>query len=420
MKNQIVQSLKVIVLALVLSLGLSFVFAQTTPVGTWNPPSAGPSSASNTEGPINTGSAAQTKVGPLVLNDTLDVGQALTAFGGISTTVFHASGNSLFQQDVGINQDTNIGQNLTVDQDSLLKQEVTIGSNLILDSFNETSFERVTPGERSLCVSGSGKVILCSEAKCGTAHSTYTSTAPGTYPETILCATGSTLSGSVDTLSSPPEFRWTCVNANGNSSCFATKPAICGSSSGTAATYNTPTGASASYSSNLCGAYSFLANPPPPAQAIELINGIFKWKCGKGTNTVNCQQPHQITSASAIATSELGCTNEAIGSGGVRHAIYSFRVYVTITPKANFSIRWIITDLDDNNNTVYDFVTNGATTFQAMNNPYAETGSIPLEASKFANKRNYYVRAIIQYGANGVASNWVNKTLSVETMRCDN
>lgn len=60
MKHTILQTLKIATLALVLSFGLSYVYAWTAPTAT--PPS------SNVAAPINVSSTAQTKTGDLTIS----------------------------------------------------------------------------------------------------------------------------------------------------------------------------------------------------------------------------------------------------------------------------------------------------------------------------------------------------------------
>lgn len=70
MTNQIFSSLKVVVLAIVLSLGLSYVYAWTAPAGT--PPTG------NVNAPLNTSSEVQSKTGTL----RVDLGGSGTSFVG--------------------------------------------------------------------------------------------------------------------------------------------------------------------------------------------------------------------------------------------------------------------------------------------------------------------------------------------------
>lgn len=78
MRTKILTALKIITLAIVLSLGLSFVYAWTAP--TMTPPGA------NVAAPINTGSTAQTKTGLFTAAGGIKVGAigsaCDSAFGG--------------------------------------------------------------------------------------------------------------------------------------------------------------------------------------------------------------------------------------------------------------------------------------------------------------------------------------------------
>ncbi|MEK7582046.1 MAG: hypothetical protein AAB488_01805 [Patescibacteria group bacterium] len=63
-KKEIFQSLKTLALALVLSVGVSYVYA-------WGPPAGVPSAENNTPAPVNVGSTTQVKKGGLGVNDLL-------------------------------------------------------------------------------------------------------------------------------------------------------------------------------------------------------------------------------------------------------------------------------------------------------------------------------------------------------------
>ncbi|KKU81135.1 MAG: hypothetical protein UY07_C0025G0006 [Parcubacteria group bacterium GW2011_GWA1_47_8] len=78
-KNTLVQTVKVIVLATILSLGLSYAYA-------WTAPNAAPPGG-NVGAPINTGNSPQKKAGNLTLDNTLFVGGLLTASGGLDMNI---------------------------------------------------------------------------------------------------------------------------------------------------------------------------------------------------------------------------------------------------------------------------------------------------------------------------------------------
>ena len=90
------QSIKVLVLGLILSLGVSFVLAQ----------SATPSAANNIAGPLNVGPSNQSKVGGLDIT-----GDGTTSSGNLrqmsSTSVFSAAGPAQFTGYAFFNSDGN-------------------------------------------------------------------------------------------------------------------------------------------------------------------------------------------------------------------------------------------------------------------------------------------------------------------------
>ncbi|MFA6324976.1 MAG: hypothetical protein WCX46_01990 [Candidatus Paceibacterota bacterium] len=85
-KKEIIQSVKVLVLGLILSLGVSFVLAST---------SVSPSAANNIAGPLNIGPSNQAKVGGLDIT-----GNGQVSSGNLrqtsSTSIFSAAGPALF------------------------------------------------------------------------------------------------------------------------------------------------------------------------------------------------------------------------------------------------------------------------------------------------------------------------------------
>jgi hypothetical protein len=177
MKKEILQTIKVIVLGLVLTLGISFTFA------TWNPaPPEGFTTTNNVDGPINSGSVSQDKLGSLSLGGNFVVGGASRFFG-----------NVILEPSTSNNDDPNTTLTL---------------SSLSTGEGGES---------RPLCVNGAGTVILCdasSSGGCGTANGgLFTS-----VPTTGLCATNSTLTGGVNGNGGPqtPSWNWTCTSNAGN------------------------------------------------------------------------------------------------------------------------------------------------------------------------------------------------------------
>jgi hypothetical protein len=158
-KNKILQSIKVIVLGLVVGFGINFAFAQIAP--TWTPPTGTPSVSNNVWSPVNVGPSDQVKNG------------------GLSVGSFLANLNSLFYGDVTI--------------DSLKDPLAT--------------------ADRQVCVDSTGKIKVCDTTppvvtpSCGTASGGLFTT----VPTTNLCGTGSTLNGSVSSASlSTPTWTWNC------------------------------------------------------------------------------------------------------------------------------------------------------------------------------------------------------------------
>lgn len=100
MKTQITQSIKVVVLALMLSAGIAFA--------TYSEPGAAPTGA-NTDAPINIGSSNQTKTGGLsvggatIFLGTLQVGGS---FGGGSA---HLTDLKVYKLAAGVNGNPNSG-----------------------------------------------------------------------------------------------------------------------------------------------------------------------------------------------------------------------------------------------------------------------------------------------------------------------
>lgn len=103
MKKEIIQNTKVIVLALVLALGVSYVYAWTAPTQT--PPNC-TSGNPGCDAPINVSNVGQTKVGGLTLNtggaaDGLVVAKGNVGIGTTTTPI--ANGNLVVESNVAGN-----------------------------------------------------------------------------------------------------------------------------------------------------------------------------------------------------------------------------------------------------------------------------------------------------------------------------
>ncbi|MDO8603991.1 MAG: hypothetical protein Q7K40_01085 [bacterium] len=104
--KSILQHLKVIILAIVLSFGLSYVYAWTAPTAT--PPSG------NVSAPLNTSATSQTKAGPLVVG-SLDAGSGSIQTSGTIQTTGYLSGGSVIANSLQIVTGAKLGQSLVSD-----------------------------------------------------------------------------------------------------------------------------------------------------------------------------------------------------------------------------------------------------------------------------------------------------------------
>ena len=87
-KKELIQSIKIIVLGLVLSLGVGFVSAQYTG------PTGAPGNTTNTATPIYVSSAAQTKTGSLIapFNTSTSSGNVFSSSGVATDSLFTQGG----------------------------------------------------------------------------------------------------------------------------------------------------------------------------------------------------------------------------------------------------------------------------------------------------------------------------------------
>jgi len=185
-KKSLLQSLKVIILGALLSIGIAF--AQT-----WTPPSSTPP-VPNADAPINVGGTKQIKAGPLVIGTNY-----LNALKGGGSADF--SGYDL-KTSVGIFKDI-VTDDLS--SNTIGTYQATVGA---------LGHSASIP--QPVCADKGGKLVLCGAppptVTCGSADGeTFT-----TAPTTNLCSDGSTptVSGGAN-----GPWSWTC----GAASCSATK-----------------------------------------------------------------------------------------------------------------------------------------------------------------------------------------------------
>ena len=88
LRKEILSGIKMIIIALVLGIGTSYIFAYTT----WTAPTA-VAPGNNVDAPLNVTATAQTKLGPLVVNGVNNTGTE----GSIVPNGFAAFGQSIFQ-----------------------------------------------------------------------------------------------------------------------------------------------------------------------------------------------------------------------------------------------------------------------------------------------------------------------------------
>ena len=188
-KKSLLQSLKVIILGALLSIGIAF--AQT-----WTPPSSTPP-VPNADAPINVGGTKQIKAGPLVIGTNY-----LNALKGGGSADF--SGYDL-KTSVGIFKD--------IVTDDLSSNTIGIYQATVGALGHSASIPQ------PVCADKGGKLVLCGAppptVTCGSADGeTFT-----TAPTTNLCSDGSTptVSGGAN-----GPWSWTC----GAASCSATKTVV--------------------------------------------------------------------------------------------------------------------------------------------------------------------------------------------------
>lgn len=202
-KKDILQSIKIIALGVVLSLGISFAYAQINPQ--WDPPTAAPTPANNVYGPVNVGSNLQQKTGNLYIGSIESMGTTpspvnlLTSL-GFSTNALVATGSSQF-----------LG--------NMILGDSSHNPTLTLKQFNTN--QAGGTDSRSICVNGAGTIVLCTGAiseACGVANGGFFTS----VPTTELCANGSTASA-VNGQGGPqtPSWNWTCSSAGVIANCTA-------------------------------------------------------------------------------------------------------------------------------------------------------------------------------------------------------
>jgi len=132
MKKNVLQSIKVIVLGLILSLGISYVFAATI-------------------NPLNVGSSAQSKAGSLAVGTSAAItpGFKLEAVGFLQSTGLNVNGRAVISGKVGIG---------TIAPASKLSvnggMTITGGGKMKINSLAGN-------GTKKICVDDTGKLILC-------------------------------------------------------------------------------------------------------------------------------------------------------------------------------------------------------------------------------------------------------------------
>lgn len=192
-KNELIQSFKIIILGLVLSFGVSLVFAQ------WTPPTGGAQPGNNTPGPLNVGSDSQQKAGDLKvgLTPNNEPTNLLTA-SGFSTSAILATSNSSFLEKLFVG---GIPPNQSTATRLFVIGDIT-STNLSANGANNT-----------VCATNTGKLILCSAAACGSANGElFTS-----VPTTNLCSSGATPSA----VNGNGPWNWTCTTGGSTSNCSA-------------------------------------------------------------------------------------------------------------------------------------------------------------------------------------------------------
>jgi hypothetical protein len=247
--KNVLNSMRIIILGLVLSLGVSYVSA----IGTFHPPVLPP--ANNTVGPLNVGSSTQTKTGSLVLGGA-DVGTFTTSPTAGNLRVsggFLAKGPSEFDDKVyvggtyqgssgsqtgqapsflaklndflgistafaltvdpytltvygktNLTDDTQILGGATVKGDTAIGGSATIGGNNTVAGNITSSVLAGSSGFTPVCVNSSGKLVLCPQAGCGSAAGVPVPSAPTTH----LCTTGNTASS----VTGSGPWNWTCTS----------------------------------------------------------------------------------------------------------------------------------------------------------------------------------------------------------------
>ena len=111
-RKQLFQSIKVIVLALVLSVGFNFVYA-------WTGPSSTPFN-DNVPAPINTGTEPQTKEGKLILKTGLDVhGGVVNSYKQIVTGTWFSAGQMITSPDITAHKQGQVKGKFCLDLDCI-------------------------------------------------------------------------------------------------------------------------------------------------------------------------------------------------------------------------------------------------------------------------------------------------------------
>lgn len=217
MNKDLIQSIKVIVLSLLIGLGVSFVSAWTEPTGT--PPE------NNVGGPINIGASFQSKTGGLSVG-----ADGLWTEGG-----FVAEGKTNLRDKAYIGGDPNaectgtscnggtgsrpsffakLSESLGLSKEAIAQSQpsynwadaatLTVKGNISSSDLNGS-------GERSVCADPAGKLTICGGANCGPANNgSFTS-----EPTTSLCSSEDTASEVNGDGSQTPSWNWTCTPNSG-------------------------------------------------------------------------------------------------------------------------------------------------------------------------------------------------------------
>jgi len=322
-KNELMQSIKVIILGLVFGLGVIYVSAATS--STWVP-AAGTPPSNNVAGPLNVGPSTQTKegsliisaggfrsAGPALLNDVVVIG--LAPLGQQQLPTQETSFNSQNEKSKGLfaKMSDFFGFSNSLETQKAYAEETETYSNCFVPNFCVSSSECSSQGGTSgvSCITSAGQITslkCCSTTPSnGVCGPTHTSTLTySTAPTTGLCSSGNptVVTGSAPNIN---YWKWGCNGINGGTStsstaCNADKTpvvwGICGSAVGDTFP-SAPT-------TNLCS-----SGTPTVVTGSAPDLGYWKWGCdgsggGGSTTSTACtaNRPAVISGSCGSADGE--------------------------------------------------------------------------------------------------------------------